>query len=564
MGAEEQAARTDPRAAVRTHLASSGPLRVPLRRLVRHLAEASEPLPLAQLVRSSGLSRRTVETFLAVLGTDLVREESGLALRPDVAPEYRDLAGTPATELDAAQLATPDAALDPQLLEQMDALVSAAPPPVAALDHVPATAHTVLRRALWLAASYELTGRRILLVGDHDLTSLALMLVCPEVEATVVDVDERLLTFVAEQAHARGARVRCLAADLRHGLPPAATGWADLAVTDPPYTPEGLRLFCIRGLAGLRDRTHGRLVVAYGFGEHQPSLGLQGQRAMQQLHLAFAAILPGFNRYHGAQATGSASDLYVCQPTPQTWKALDRAAPPETHIYTHGRQSLEGERDPVPPETVTAVWEAADVAAEASTLVVGSGLADTAAPGVRHVRLDTVLTSGVPRGARADVALGNLAGDPGGWLLRVLLALRVERLVALVPADHPDLAGGSLHPDVAALLAPLYTVDSPRAAGSGYALLRARRTDPDRLSPHQRLLRRVLERPHGTVATVWREALIALAEDLGLGRLTKNEARARIRALNPAPELLEARLVDLPRQRMSALVELVSRSADAP
>src|SRR6266566_6034548 len=45
--------------------------------------------------------------------------------------------------------------------------------PVRHLDHVSASPLTCLKRALFLAKNYELRGATILLLGDHDLTSLA-------------------------------------------------------------------------------------------------------------------------------------------------------------------------------------------------------------------------------------------------------------------------------------------------------------------------------------------------------------------------------------------------------
>ena len=75
----------------------------------------------------------------------------------------------------------------------------------------------------------------------------------------MVDLDERILEYLDTVATARGLRVRCLVGDLRFGLPGPARDWADLVFTDPPYTPDGVRLFLARGVQGLRDREHGRL-----------------------------------------------------------------------------------------------------------------------------------------------------------------------------------------------------------------------------------------------------------------------------------------------------------------
>ena len=55
----------------------------------------------------------------------------------------------------------------------------------------------------------------------------------------------------------------------------------------------------------------GRVLLAYGFSDRTPALGLKVQQELQRLGLVFEAILPAFHRFDGAQAIGSAADL--CQ-----------------------------------------------------------------------------------------------------------------------------------------------------------------------------------------------------------------------------------------------------------
>ena len=92
------------------------------------------------------------------------------------------------------------------LLARMDELIAKAPRGRHTLDHVAATADTVVRRALLLDARFWLAGARLLCVGDHDLTSLATAMLHPGVEVTVVDVDERILAYIDDAG--RPARPR--------------------------------------------------------------------------------------------------------------------------------------------------------------------------------------------------------------------------------------------------------------------------------------------------------------------------------------------------------------------
>jgi predicted methyltransferase len=508
--------------AVRALLDTAGVSGRRLRTVVRLLTES--PQTLASLVGESGADRRSVQAVLAAIGDDLVSTGDRVRLDPAKTEPYRELieharleATEPADPL-AYQLGEHGA-----LLTRMQQWIDGAPGPREALDHVSATATTAVRRALWLDGTFDLDGARLLCVGDHDLTSLALTAVNPRVAVTVVDVDDSLLEYIDGQAH---PSIRCLWADLRFGLPAGAQEWGDLVFTDPPYTPEGVRLFLARGLAGLREREHARLVMAYGFPEHHPALGLKVQQAVAGLHLAYEAILPGFNRYHGAQAIGGRSDLYVLRPTARSWRALE-AVSEQVNIYTRGAQAVEG-------------------LAEA-TAAMFPALRDAAA-GPRGLTVEVVKARDLlTLGARRDNAIAvDVTGDPGGWLARALLALDAPRLAILVPNNHPDLANEAAQRSLTELVSTKY-------------LLRLRRSTPDprhaiveadRISDDGSVVRAVVDRAHGKVGNTWREALIRASG----GALTKNEARQRIRDAGVPPDQLSEPLISLPRHHISAVL----------
>ncbi|MCG2801178.1 MAG: bis-aminopropyl spermidine synthase family protein [Cellulomonas sp.] len=306
-----------------------------------------EPATIADLVDATALSRRAIETLLRLAGPDLDRVGDTYRL---VAAGYDELALP-----DDAPLAWTGRE-DPALADRLLPLIAAAPPPVKHLDHVPATPASVARRATWMADELWLPGATVAFIGDHDLTSVALALAVPDVRVVVVDLDTRLLEYLREVLP--GAELHHL--DLRDPLPAPLVGVADAFVTDPPYTPTGAALFVARGLTMLRGgpgAVHRRGLLAYGYGEQLPTLGLKVQRAVQDLEVVFEQVLPRFGRYVGAQAVGSASDWYVLAPTPRTARAVARFTVPDERIYTHGRQSLEAE-----PESAASPAAAADPA----------------------------------------------------------------------------------------------------------------------------------------------------------------------------------------------------------
>lgn len=511
------------------------------RRIREALALLTEqPHTLDGLVRTCALPRRTVEALLRAAGPDLVEDADGFAIRADRVAAYRDrfaldqLRRTAVPDSFAAPLA-----VHADLTAQLDADIAAAPAARAALDHVAATAETIVRRALWLRGTFDLAGSRLLCIGDHDLSSLAVCALIPDLAVTVVDLDERLLEFVEQRAGRRGYDIRCRYADFRFGLPDDVAGSADVVLTDPPYTPEGVQLFLGRGVQGLRDRMNGRLVMAYGFSPLHPALGLKVQRAVQDLDLVTEAMLPAFNRYHGAQAVGSASDLYVLRPTSRTFQILDkRLARAAVNIYTHGGQSVEGSAGALDPDVAGVV-----IGSDGSTVLVGDGW-----PAGVSCDLPTLFATGLPGRPPRRVVV-NLTDDPGPWLLRVLLAANAQQLVVLVPNNHPDLSSQAAQLALAELTAAKYTLRLRRSTPtSDHAVVEATAVEPGSVA------NRLLRRAHGKLGNVWREALIQRAG----GQLTKNEARALVAGAVPRPDWLDARLLDLPRHAVRTLLAAAS------
>lgn len=155
---------------------------------------------------------------------------------------------------------------EPLPVAAMEEVLRDAPAAVKSLDHVAATAETVLHRVAWLDATFELAQSRVLMLGDHDATALAfgVLGIAPE-ELAVVDVDHDVLAFIAPRS-----RAECHFADLRIALPVPLHDRFDLVVADPPYSPEGVGLFAARAIQAIRRHDSARLILAYGFRPPRP------------------------------------------------------------------------------------------------------------------------------------------------------------------------------------------------------------------------------------------------------------------------------------------------------
>lgn len=513
-----------------------------------------------QLVANSGLPRRDVEAVLGQLG-ELVKTEGDRHHLPGGALVHRG---------------PPDGAPPPgpELVERMAELAAGMPPSRWRLDHVSATPETMAGRALYLAGEYELHGASVLCLGDHDLTSLAVGSVAPGADLTVVDIDERILDHVSGSAGRLGLPLTTAWADLRLALPASLVGTADLVFTDPPYTIDGMRLFLVRALEALRPTGHERLTFCFGTGERHLVKALEVQSLLADLRLALEAMLPGFNRYCGAEAIGARSDLYICRPTKGA-KVGEAARPSrskrrgDARIYTRGPSALEAPDRGLPEAVVDAALGAAG---DGPLVLVGDNWSE---PGVslpeyfaRSAAWATAARPGPFPFPGTPVI--NAASDFGPAALRTLLLTAPERAVLIGP--RRDLLAAGLVPGQPAgsgsaparFLAAAYDLAVvPAGPGGDPVVVLATRHGRAPADAAEAVLRHILLHPGAKVVNAWRDALLVLARDAGTP-MTKNEARARIAADSLPPAVGRLRTWELPLPALRALPTEVARSLSDP
>ncbi len=427
--------------------------------------------------------------------------------------------------------------------------------PVRHLDHVSVTPLTCLKRALFLARNYELRASTVLLLGDHDLTSLALALVAPGLAITVVDSDERILDYITTVAAQYGWTIRTLFADLRIELPRSVTASCDLAFTDPPYTPEGMRLFLARGLESLKPTGTARLLCCYGFSERHPGLGLKVQSVLHSLHLVTEAVLPHFNRYRGAEAIASSAALYICRPTRRSLPAA-QALKVDPRIYTQGKSAEETTVAQLPAGVADTVKRYLAEHAPARTLLVGDGWPTDMKSAMETTSLRGYLLTLYThqQGAHSPydgVVVMNLFPHYNTYLVRVLLISVARQLIIAVADDVLGSIFNAKRDDpLRTLIDSTYRVVATKrgnATRPGMVLLQQVR--PKEADWVGFILRFLIDHPQAKLGNTWREALIVWWTQQGR-RLSKNQARRvierqRLGMIHAQSHLSELSLGDL-------------------
>ncbi|MHA2364487.1 MAG: bis-aminopropyl spermidine synthase family protein, partial [Candidatus Hodarchaeales archaeon] len=148
----------------------------------------------------------------------------------------------------------PESIIDSNKLIELEKWINRRPPPKFELDQSRATFETQLKRFLLLLKNGDIEGRKILFLGDDDATSLLLSVSKIKCKIFVIDIDERILSYLSEATQTIGGiQIKTLLHDLRDQLPENWQHSFDVVFTDPPYTQPGANLFFQRGREALKS-----------------------------------------------------------------------------------------------------------------------------------------------------------------------------------------------------------------------------------------------------------------------------------------------------------------------
>lgn len=249
---------------------------------------SEEPLPLVTAVLNTlhdlGYLDFNREVILTLKGQELV-EKYGIAKREDLSCKY-------------CEGKTVDVNALNELLKQFKELVKDRPQPKHEFDQAYVTPETTIARISLMHTRGDLENKEIFVLGDDDLTSIALMLSGLPKRIAVLDIDERLTSFIEKTADEIGFNnIDIFTFDLRKPLPEYALRKFDTFITDPPETVHAIRAFIGRGIATLK----GPGCAGY-FGITRRESSLNKWREIQKIllnefNVVITDIIRNFNEY---------------------------------------------------------------------------------------------------------------------------------------------------------------------------------------------------------------------------------------------------------------------------
>jgi predicted methyltransferase len=224
------------------------------------------------------------------------------------------------------------------------------PKPKREYDQFFATKATIVKRVKILS---KFNKKRLLFLGDSDLTSISLAYYFKKInrqaDIVVLDIDKDLIDLIEKIKAEENLNIKTIHQDIRDVISKDLVNF-DLAFFDPPYTPNGIRIWLIRALQALLGRGSNKkrkkveflkkkfILMCYGYTDNSLEKGYKIQKIINDLGLVIQAKYRKFNKYTGAESINNESDLYILQPAPQIdLTKIDhwRNKKFETKIYTY-------------------------------------------------------------------------------------------------------------------------------------------------------------------------------------------------------------------------------------
>lgn len=236
-------------------------------------------------------------------------------------------------------------ALRTELVNELEEGIEKRPTVEVAYDQAFATIETIVERAFLLLENHDFVGKRVLLLGDDDLTSLAIGLLMKKLQRasaeplaalTVYELSEPIIHCLETTAKKLAIGLTCHQVDFRQGSAQLFDHQFNYIFVDPPYTQSGLALFLSRAVSCSKL---GESKIYLSFGEKDPDSQLAVQQLFSIQNLIVNQIKVKFNHYIGASILGSVSTLYELSTQNDSYAGVLADKPYHKVIYT-------GERNP--------------------------------------------------------------------------------------------------------------------------------------------------------------------------------------------------------------------------
>ena len=188
------------------------------------------------------------------------------------------------------------------------------------LDQYYVTKDTSIQRAL-LVDPESYVGKRIILIGDMDLTSLFIGMSSKPKDLAVLDIDRRIPEIVFKMKFDHKIRsIRFVNHDFRIRMIAVLKNQFDYIFLEPPMTKEGLELGLSRAVQCAKKDSQTKIFLSFDIEQEKESLI---ESFIDKMNLEKVETKENFNNYDFSTPLGKKnSDLYILSVKPDSEETI--------------------------------------------------------------------------------------------------------------------------------------------------------------------------------------------------------------------------------------------------
>lgn len=194
-----------------------------------------------------------------------------------------------------------------KLLKYCKNIINNRPAPTFIFDQRPVTAETTVRRVAYMALRGDIQGKRVAILGDDDLTSIALAKTGLCKEIVVFEIDKRMLKYINTISNKDNLHIKTISQDLTKKIPQKYFGYFDTFLTDPTPTPKPITFFTSLGIKLLK-KENGAIGYVSLYPSHMER-ELKFQKSLAKMNVLVTDMIPFFGQYDFVKFTYSGTDL---------------------------------------------------------------------------------------------------------------------------------------------------------------------------------------------------------------------------------------------------------------
>jgi predicted methyltransferase len=156
-------------------------------------------------------------------------------------------------------------------------------------------AYDVIARVAFIHFSNDLENKKFVLIGDDDLLSIALALTNLPRKICVLDIDERLGSFIEKINKKYRFEVDFYPYNVAEPLPKKFVGKFDVFSSEPLETLSGLKAFIVRGVSCLKENSSGYFGLTRAEASYKKWLEIE--KILTKMNCVITDLISGFSKY---------------------------------------------------------------------------------------------------------------------------------------------------------------------------------------------------------------------------------------------------------------------------